>query len=297
MMEMRDFQFLQAVAETGSITRAAQVLGCVQSNVTTRLKKLEARLGQRLVERIDGRMVPTALGSLALDYGTRIFRLSREAEALLQSAGEALPPLRVGTMETTAAVRLPALLKRMRTDLPSLRLQLRSGTSGELVAELKRGTLDLVLVAEDAADASFASTVLWQEELVEVRPAGGEADSALVVFREGCCYRERCRAVFGEAPVLELGTLDGIIGCVSAGLGRTLLPASAVERWRALGEVATRRLTPGPVLVSTIALWRPHSPSRASIEAVVALARASEDRVSGDMTGSLPSHAPGPMPS
>lgn len=272
MMDIRDFQFLQAVTDTGSITRAADALGCVQSNVTTRLKKLEARLGQRLVERIGGRMVPTALGSLALDYGTRIFRLSREAETLLRSAAEALPPLRLGTMETTAAVRLPALLKRLRADLPDLRLQLRSGTSGELVAGLKRGSLDLVFVAEEAAEPGYEAAALWQEELVEVLPAHGEADGALVVFREGCCYRERCRRAFGDAPVLELGTLDGIIGCVSAGLGRTLLPASAVERWRALGEVATRPLTPDRGLVSTVALWRPGCASRASIDAVVDLA-------------------------
>ncbi|MFG1346350.1 LysR substrate-binding domain-containing protein [Xanthobacter autotrophicus DSM 431] len=272
MMELRDFEFLQAVAQTGSITRAAQELGCVQSNVTTRLKKLEARLGQRLVERIDGRMVPTASGSLALDFGARIFRLSQEAETLLKSAAEALPPLRIGTMETTAAVRLPALLKAVRAALPKLRLQLRSGTSGELVAALKRGALDLVLVAEEAADERFSSRILWREELVEVLPPGGAAEDALVVFREGCCYRERCRATFGEAPVLELGTLDGIIGCVSAGLGRTLLPASAVERWRALGEVTTRPLAAGAGAVATIALWRAASPSRASIAAVLDLA-------------------------
>lgn len=272
MMDVRDFEFLQAVVETGSITRAAQVLGCVQSNVTTRLKKLEARLGQKLVERIDGRMVPTAAGSLALDFGARISRLSQEAEALLRSTAGALPPLRVGTMETTAAVRLPALLRAVRTALPRLSLQLKSGTSGELVAALKRGALDLVLVAEEAADERFSSRVLWREELVEVLPARGVADGALVVFREGCCYRERCRAAFGEVPMLELGTLDGIIGCISAGLGRTLLPASAVERWRATGEVATRPLAEGEGRVATIAMWRATSPSRASIKAVLDLA-------------------------
>lgn len=276
MMDVRDFQFLQAVADTGSITRAAQALGCVQSNVTTRLKKLEARLGQRLVERVDGRMVPTALGTLALDYGTRIFRLSREAEALLKSAAEALPPLRIGTMETTAAVRLPALLKRVRAELPGLRLKLRSGTSGELVAALQRGALDLAFVAAEAADARFASAELWPEELVEVLPARGEAEGALVVFREGCCYRERCRAAFGDVPVLELGTLDGILGCVAAGLGRTLLPASAVARWAAVGEVRTRPLPAGEGAVSTLALWREESPSRASIAAVIERARVLE---------------------
>ena len=162
MMDLRDFRFLEAVAETGSVTRAAGRLGCVQSNVTTRLRKLEDRLGQKLVERIDGRMVPTAAGVLALDYGARIVRLSEEAEKRLRSAAEAFPPLRLGTMETTAAVRLPPLLKAVRAKLPDLRLSITTGTSGELVAGLGRGDIDLAFVAEEAAEARFASVPLFE---------------------------------------------------------------------------------------------------------------------------------------
>lgn len=289
MMDIRDFQFLQAVAETGSVTRAAARLGCVQSNVTARLKKLEGRLGQRLVERIEGRMVPTAAGSLALDYGARIFRLSAEAETQLRAAVQEWPPLRLGAMETTAAVRLPALLRRIRAAMPALRLKLRTGTSADLVALLRAGDLDLAFVAEEAAEPRFARAALWREDLVEVRPARGEADEAAIVFREGCCYRARCREVLGDVPVLELGTLDGIIGCVSAGLGRTLLPASAVERWRALGEIETRPLAAGQGRATTIALWRETGASRSSIEAVVALARSA----AGEGNGSAPSAARG----
>lgn len=273
MIDVRDFQFLQAVADTGSITRAAERLGCVQSNVTARLKKLDGRLGQKLMERIDGRMVPTAAGSLALDFGARIFRLSAEAETRLRAGAQDLPPLRLGAMETTAAVRLPALLRSIRAAMPDLRLALRTGTSAELVALLKAGALDLAFVAEEATVPRFSTAVLWREQLVEVRPARGDADAAAIVFREGCCYRERCRDVLADLPVLELGTLDGIIGCVSAGLGRTLLPASAVERWRALGEVETRSLPAGEGSVNTIALWRGTNASRTSIAAVIRLAQ------------------------
>lgn len=272
MMDVRDFQFLQAVAETGSVTRAAEQLGCVQSNVTARLRKLEDRIGQKLVTRVAGRMVPTAAGSLALDYGARIASLAREADERLRASAQALPPLRLGTMETTAALRLPPLLKRIRADLPSLRLSVRTGTSGELAAALRSGALDLAFLAEAALDDSLAHAPLWSERLVEVLPPGGEAEASVVVFREGCCYRASSLALFGALPVLELGTLDGIIGCVAAGLGRTLLPEAAVERWRAAGEIATRPLPPEAAQVRTLAAWRPGSASLRSITAVVALA-------------------------
>ncbi|GGF49487.1 LysR family transcriptional regulator [Azorhizobium oxalatiphilum] len=273
MMELRDFQFLEAVADTGSVTRAADRLGCVQSNVTTRLKKLEGRLGQKLVERIDGRMVPTAAGQLALDYGGRIQRLAAEAEGQLRAAGEAWPPVRLGVMETTAAVRLPPLLKRVRMDMPGLRLGLHTGTSGDLMADLRRGTLDLAFVAEDAADPRFEAAPLWDEHLVEVRGTGEDVDAALVVFREGCSYRERGREALGDRPLMELGTLDGIIGCVAAGLGVTLLPEAAVERWVRLGEITTHALPPEQAHVRTLAQWRRGSPAERSIEALVAAVR------------------------
>lgn len=272
MMDLRDFRFLEAVAETGSVTRAAGRLGCVQSNVTTRLRKLEDRLGQKLVERVDGRMVPTAAGVLALDYGARIVRLSEEAEKRLRSASEAFPPLRLGTMETTAAVRLPPLLKAARAKLPDLRLSITTGTSGELVAALGRGDIDLAFVAEEAAEARFASVPLFEEELVEVLPVGGLSEAAAVVFRAGCCYRARFAETFGDLPVLELGTLDGIMGCVAAGLGRTLLPEVAVERWRRAGEVETRPLDGTLGRVRTLAMFRPSNASRRSIDALIGLA-------------------------
>lgn len=272
MMDVRDFQFLAAVAETGSVTRAAERLGCVQSNVTARLRKLEDRIGQKLVARVAGRMVPTAAGSLALDYGARIAGLAQEVEDRLRACAQALPPLRLGTMETTAAVRLPPLLKRIRAELAALRLSVRTGTSGELAAAVRSGALDLAFLAEEAVDDGLESAPLWTERLVEVLPPGGAADASAVVFREGCCYRARSLAVLGDLPVLELGTLDGIIGCVAAGLGRTLLPEAAVERWRAAGEIATRPLPPATAEVRTRAAWRPGSASYRSIAAVVALA-------------------------
>ncbi|MEP9353107.1 LysR family transcriptional regulator [Xanthobacter sp. KR7-65] len=271
MMEIRDFRFLEAVAETGSVTRAAARLGCVQSNVTARLRKLEDRLGQKLVERVDGRMVPTAAGTLALDYGARIVRLCTEAEDRLRSAADLWPPLRLGSMETTAAVRLPPLLKAIRTRLPGLRLDISTGTSGALMAALAKGGIDVAFVAEEAADARFSCQPLWEETLVEVRPPAAEPDGAAIVFRAGCCYRARLQSLFGDLPALEMGTLDGIMGCVAAGLGRTLLPAAAVERWRSAGEVTTRALPPDQAQVRTMAVFRPASPSRRSIDAVLAL--------------------------
>lgn len=271
-MDMRDFRFLEAVAETGSITRAAERLGCVQSNVTTRLRKLEERLGQKLVERIGARMVPTAAGSLALEYATRIVSLSTEAEERLKAGAQSWSPLRLGAMETTAAVRLPPLLKSVRARLPGLDLGLGTGTSTDLIRGLARGTFDLVLVAEEAADRRFARVPLWEEELVEVVPAHGEPAGSAIVFREGCSYRERLTGLYGAMPALELGTLDGIMGCVAAGLGRTLLPKAAIERWRAAGEVATRAVPASLAVVRTVGAFRERSPSRRSIDAVLALA-------------------------
>jgi len=264
--------FLEAVVETGSVTRAAERLGCVQSNVTARLKKLEARLGRRLVERIDSRMMPTAAGMVLLDYGRRVRSLMEEAEWHVRASGTKWPPLRLGTMETTAAIRLPALLQAIREHMPDMRLSLRTGTSTDLAEGIKTGALDLAFVAEDVLDPGCDSAWLWEERLVEVRPARRAPEDAVIVFREGCVYRQRTARAFGDAGILELGTLDGIIGCVSAGLGRTLLPAAAVERWCGAGDIETRAVDPAIARVATFAVWRHGSASETSIREVVRIA-------------------------
>ena len=148
-MELSDLATFSAVARLGGITRAADELNTVQSNVTQRVKALEAEIGTALFERHSRGMNLTGAGRRLLPYAQRMAALSREAVLAARDDGEPKGPLSIGSMETTAAVRLPSLLAEFHKRFPAVRLSLRTSTTSDLVAAVLDGaprTLDPALL-------------------------------------------------------------------------------------------------------------------------------------------------------
>src|SRR5262245_15150350 len=118
-MDLTALRIFKTVAEQGGITKAAAKLHRVQSNVTTRVKRLEAQLGTKLFLRHKRRLVLSAEGKLLLAYADRLLRLSSEAQDALRGA---VPRgvLRIGALESTAAARLPPVLSRYHLACPEV---------------------------------------------------------------------------------------------------------------------------------------------------------------------------------
>src|ERR1051326_5780200 len=141
-VELSDLLTFTAVARTGGITRAAEALNTVQSNVTQRVKALEAEIGAALFERHSRGMTLTGAGRRLLPYAQRMAALSREALLAARDDGEPKGPLAIGSMETTAAVRLSGALAEFNRRYPAVRLTLRTAPTADLVAAVLDGSLD-----------------------------------------------------------------------------------------------------------------------------------------------------------
>lgn len=271
-MELTDLLTFSAVARTGGITRAAEELNTVQSNVTQRVKALEAEIGATLFERHSRGMTLTGAGRRLLPYAQRMAALSHEAVLAARDDGQPKGPLAIGSMETTAAVRLPALLAEFHRRFPAVRLTLKTATTADLVAAVLDGALDGAFVAGPIEHADLASTLAFREELVLVsarrfsniaalRAGTPESGPTALVFRTGCTYRQRLEQVFSDfgwpsAARFELGTLDGMIGCVAAGMGVTLLPRAVVERSDQRKEINVHTLDTAWSRVDTLFIQR-----------------------------------------
>ncbi len=257
-LELIDLVTFSAVARSGGITRAAEELNTVQSNVTQRVKALEAEIGTALFERHSRGMTLTGAGRRLLPYAQRMAALSREALLAARDDGEPKGPLAIGSMETTAAVRLPGLLAEFHRRFPKVTLTLKTATTADLVTGVLEGTLDGAFVAAPIEHGDLLSAVAFHEELVLVSAlrfssltalragTSGSGPTALV-FRTGCTYRQRLEQLltdFGwpSAVRFELGTLDGMIGCVAAGMGVTLLPRAVVEHSQQRDEISIHAL-------------------------------------------------------
>ncbi len=271
-MELSDLMTFSTVARLGGVTRAAEELNTVQSNITQRVKALEAEIGTKLFERHSRGMTLTGAGRRLLPYAQRLAALSREAVLAAREDGEPKGPLSIGSLETTAAVRLPALLAEFHRRFPAVQLTLRTATTADLVAAVLDGSLDGAFVAGPIDHSELTDVIAFREELVLVTARRWESLAALragtpesgptaLVFRIGCSYRQRLEQVltgFGwpSAARFELGTLDGMIGCVAADMGITLLPRAVVERSDQIGNIRIHPLGAAQSRVDTLFIQR-----------------------------------------
>ena len=125
-MELSDLHVFRTVVEAGGITRAAEKLNRVQSNVTTRIQQLEEQLGVALFIREGKRLHLSPAGKVMLGYAERLLDLAREAR---ESVHDTKPrgPLRFMAPESTASVRLPTPLSEYCRRYPEVTLELRTG--------------------------------------------------------------------------------------------------------------------------------------------------------------------------
>ncbi|MBB1601046.1 LysR family transcriptional regulator [Variovorax sp. UMC13] len=243
-MEVADLTTFAAVARCEGITRAAKELHTVQSNVTNRIRALEEEVGVRLFERHSRGVVLTSAGVRLLPYAARAAALLQEATAMARDDGEANGTLTIGTMETTVAVRLPPVLARFSALCPAVELVVRSGPTAELVEKVLDGEIDGAFVAGPIDHPSLRVERAFEEELVLVTSRrwpdlaalrNDRGPIAALMFRTGCSYRQKLEQLLVQLgkPAfrrLEFGSLDGILGCVAADVGITLLPQQVVDR-------------------------------------------------------------------
>lgn len=268
-MDASDLKVFEAVARLGGIGRAALELNTVQSNVTTRVRSLERELGTGLFERHARGVTLTAAGQRLLPYAAQVKDLLAQARLAAIDDGTPKGPLTIGTLETTVAMRLPRIIASYAAAWPDVDLTLRTGTSAELVSGGLARELDGALVAGPVNHADLAKESVFREELALVTaPAisglqqlGRAGALKILVLRIGCSYRQRLETLLAsrgivDVRVLEFGSLDAIVGCVSAGIGITLLPRGVVAEAYSAGEVRLHALPVEEAMVDTLFIHR-----------------------------------------
>ena len=240
-MELSDLHIFRTVVREGGIVRAARRLHRVPSNITTRIKQLEASIGVQLFTRERHRLTLSQSGERLLVYADRMLLLSEEARSVLSGTVPA-GVLRLGALESTAASRLPAILAAYHKAYPDVSVELITGTNDALTAAVIDRRVEAAFVAEAPTTEELAYQALFRERLVIIsaashapirRPQDVDADS-VIAFPNGCYYRRVLQRWLGERRlpsirVLELGSYHAIVACVASGTGIALAPESVLE--------------------------------------------------------------------
>jgi LysR family transcriptional regulator, cell division regulator len=256
-MDAGDLRVFAAVARLGSMNRAAAELNTAQSNVTARIRLLEETLGTPLFHRHSRGVTLTVAGQRLLPYADRVGHLLAEARRAVVDDG------------TPKGLRLPPLLAAYAADFPEVELVLKTGTTCELVEAVVAHHLEGAFVCGPVNHPELTEEAVFSEELVLVTARSlrhpdelaRKGELKTIVFRAGCSYRDRLDAVLAARGIvgvrrLDFGSVEGILGCVAAGIGVTLLPKAVVSAaWRE-GRVAVHELPLAESRVDTVFIRR-----------------------------------------
>jgi DNA-binding transcriptional LysR family regulator len=281
-IDLESLEIFHAVVQEGGIVRAAGKLGRVQSNVTTRVKQLEEKLGLALFRRQGRSLVLSPEGELLLSYAQRLFRLADEAESELRR-GKPMGLFRIGSLESTAGSRLPPILSRFHKLYPAVVVELATGTTGALIQRVTSFEIEAAFVSEPFTAPGLQAIKVFEEELVlitskeidDVAKPAQLSGATLIAFANGCSYRKRLEEWLGGSGVmpartLEFGSYQAMIACVAAGTGFALVPRSLLASLKAGGDVRQHEVPPRVRRNHTHLVWNGSpSPALERLQALV----------------------------
>lgn len=237
-MELSDLKLFQAIAKEGSISGAAKRLDYVQSNVTTRLQRLEDELGVLLFYRKPKGVQITEKGELFHPYVDTILQMADESIKILQDQGNPSGCLRIGVVETMTCGNFMNFIAAYQSQYEQVVLSLETGNSLELMEKVKNFELDAAFVTGQLTSENFDVDYLFTDEIVLL--SGKAIDTVnfkqqrWAVSPSGCPFRkilEQWLKDEGETlrSFIEIGSLETLLSSVKAGLTATILPKSVLK--------------------------------------------------------------------
>ena len=256
-MEFKDLEIFQLVADKGTITEAANELNYVQSNITSRIRKLEAEMNTPLFNRHRRGMSLTPEGKKLLTYSKKILLLTEEMKNAVQTNKEPSGKLEIGTIESV--IHLPKILSSYIKKYKDVDLSVFTGVTETLVEDVLNHKLDGAFITETDIHPDLVSHEVFQEDLVlisdtHVSTLEEVKEEPILCFSKGCGYRARLAEWYKDQnitpkKIMEFGTLETILRSTAMGLGVAFVPKSEVKQMEKEGLIQFHKV---PVQYSKI---------------------------------------------
>jgi len=246
-MNFYQLVYFKKVAETNSISRAAEELLLTQPAVSKQILGLEEELGERLFDRIGKKVFLTKTGQVLLAHAARILRSVEEAKTAVRDLSEECSgELVIGTSDHISLHRLPRILKSYISAFPKVDLKLRCHRSETILEMVGKNLVDIGVITLPRVSANLISRVIWRDSMSLVCPKDHPlADLnkirvkditpyGMILPEAGTTTRKNIDAVFTKKKLvpnvtMEVAYIETIKGLVKAGLGISVLPDKAVE--------------------------------------------------------------------
>lgn len=267
-MELSDLRIFTQVVNSGGITAAAEALHRVPSNVTARIKKLEQNLDKTLFIREHNRLRISPAGEQLLPYAQQLLALAQET---LTAMGDTKVSgvLKLGAMEAVAATRLVQPVMQFHQRYPEVDLEIKTAPTGELIARVLEGEIDLALVADPPQDSRLHATAVFEEQLVIVsclshrdirEPQDLSNSPTFMGFSASCAYRNRLtqwiKRSGNVSKVVEISSYHTLLSCVAAGMGIGIVPIALLEDYPFASSLKVHHLAGQWSRSTTHFIWR-----------------------------------------
>lgn len=290
-MNLRDLEYLVAVAQHRHFGRAAEACHVSQPTLSTQIKKVERELGIELFERSPRQVLLTAAGEAVVEHARSALG---EVETIRHLARLANDPesgsLRIGLFPTLGPYLLPHVVPNVLDRFPDLELLLAEEKTEVVHARLRSGELDVGLLAQPLDDDQLHHVDLFDENFVLAVPsshplAGHDGpvsaevltNERLLLLEDGHCLREQalavCRLVGAEEHSgFRATSLETLRQMVAAGVGVTLLPELAARPPAPTSAGVTLLCFEDPAPSRRIAMfWRRTNPYRTFLPRLAAV--------------------------
>ena len=222
------------VARENSITKAANKLNFAQSNVTSRIKQLEKSLGFALFHRVPKGVILSKEGEKLYPYAVEIVKKIELATFSMKNINNQ-EHLIIGSTESNASTRIVPFLLQLHSDFPNMSLELITNTTREIIKELLDYKVDIAFISGIPNNNDLLILNKIDEKIVIVESKNENSPNIFLSFKNGCAYNEFGQNYLKEISnedfkTLEFGNYETILGCVKAGMGRSLLPISIVKK-------------------------------------------------------------------
>ena len=263
-MEIIGLKTFKAVVDEDGIRGAAAKLHTVQSNITNRVKKLEDELDTKLFNLVGRKLQLTPSGQQLYQYACQIIQLEYQATAAILS-NKGSYDLRIGMPETFAAVHMPMVLKQLKQKHPEIHLKIFTDTSDNLVQAVLDNKVDCATLGNAPDHEELIVIPIIKEQLVMVTPHDDNYEQVMFVREEGCGYRKRAllwqqEVGRGGEDLMVMSSADGILGCIAAGLGYTIMGQNMVVGSRYEKALAMQPVSHGQAYVQLSLVYRKDSP-------------------------------------
>ncbi|GAM63763.1 hydrogen peroxide-inducible genes activator [Vibrio ishigakensis] len=283
-MNIRDFEYLVALAEHKHFRKAAEACFVSQPTLSGQIRKLEDEIGTALLERSSRKVLFTDSGLLLVEQAKRVLSEIKQFTDMAGAQGDSMEgPLHIGFIPTVGPYLMPLIVPKIKQDFPELELFLYEAQTHQLVAQLEEGKLDCVILASVKETEPFKELDIYEEPLVVAVPEShpwsdmAEFDmqllngSTVLSLGDGHCLRDQalgyCFAAGAEDDQrFKATSLETLRNMVAAGSGITLLPKLSVPEGKAKDGVCyipAQNPVPSRKLVLA---YRPGSPFRARFE-------------------------------